>query len=262
MPPSIHLAVPTHSETITTATAVTLLDFKDLAAARGVEVRVHFHSAPVISDLRNVIVADFLAGTADLLFMLDADQGLDAETIWRMVESGYLVVGCIYPRRNFRWAEVPANLSSSDMTRIVYHAMRFVGTLVVRPDGRFDIRNGFARAEFVGTGALLIHRQALLTMQHSFPELKGQGFSEEDESPSRIQHNWGFFNPLVAARDGRNAGEDIAFCERWRRCGGEIWADVMSDTTHVGRYLFRGNYLDYLRYKGLVQLDSSGPKEE
>jgi hypothetical protein len=255
MPTSMYVAVPTHSETIHTCAAITLLDLMGSAHAKGVVVRVVFHSAPVISDLRNTIVADFLAGRDDILFMLDSDQGMPIQTIWRMLESGYPVVGCIYPRRNFRWSEVEPGLSSSDMTRILYQATRFVGKLEVRPDGSFEIRNGFARAESVGTGALLIRREALEIMKRHFPELKGQGFPEEDENLPRVENDWGFFNPLVAARDGRNAGEDIGFCERWRRCGGEIWADIVSDTVHLGRYPFRGNYLDYLRHKGVLKLN-------
>jgi hypothetical protein len=256
MPPSVYVAVPTHSETIAVCTAVALLDFRVLAAANGIETQVAFHSAPVISHLRNTIVADFLATSADAMFMLDADQGIEARTILRMLESGYPVVGCIYPRRTFRWSDVPADLSTGDMRRILYHAAHFVGELEVQPDGTFQIRDGFARAVSVGTGALVIRRNAIETMQSRFPELKGQGFPDEAENLPRAANNWGFFNPLVAATDGRNAGEDIGFCRRWRACGGEIWADVVSDTIHVGRYAHRGNYLDFLRCKGIVTVGS------
>ena len=61
--------------------ALTLLDLKGLAATNAVDASVVFHSAPVISDLRNTIVADFLEGNADVLLMLDSDQGLEARTI-------------------------------------------------------------------------------------------------------------------------------------------------------------------------------------
>src|SRR4051794_23711841 len=94
MPSKIYVAIPTLSETITTSTAITLLNLQALLTAKGIAVPIVFHSASVISDLRNTIVADFLAGDADMLFMLDSDQGLEAQTIWRMVESGYPVVGC------------------------------------------------------------------------------------------------------------------------------------------------------------------------
>ena len=80
MPNRIYLAVPTHSETLTINTAITLLEFQGLAIVRRIEARIHFHSSSVISDLRNTIVADFLVGNTGMLFMLDADQGIDART--------------------------------------------------------------------------------------------------------------------------------------------------------------------------------------
>ena len=104
-----------------------------------------------------------------------------------MLKSNYPVVGCMYPRRNFRWSEVQPGLSSSDMTRILYQALRFVGQLELKPDGSFDIRNGFARAVSVGTGALLIRREVLETMKGRFPELAGQGFPNEDENLPRAE---------------------------------------------------------------------------
>jgi hypothetical protein len=251
----MYICVPSHSETITFCTAVTLLEFKSLAGTRGLEVQEVFHSSPVISHLRNIMVADFLASGADVLFMLDSDQGLPPQTIWRMLESGHPVVGCIYPRRSFRWPDVPPDLSSSDMKHLLYHATHWVGEIEVRPDGSFQIHNGFARATSVGSGAMLIRRHVIEVMQARFPELKGQGFPNESENLPREAYNWGFFNQMVAATDGYNTGADIAFCVRWRNCGGEIWADIVSETVHVGRYQYRGNYLEYLRRKGVVQLN-------
>jgi flagellar hook-basal body protein len=55
---------------------------------------------------------------------------------------------------------------------------------------------------------------------------------------------------LVQATDGRNAGEDIGFCQRWLDCGGEIWADFVTGTTHVGRFPFSGSYWEHLQALG------------
>ena len=79
--PRVYLAVPTHSNTITVEAAITTLEFTQLAMQRGAVVQTVFYSASIISHLRNMIVADFLAGDFSHLFMLDADQGLPAPTM-------------------------------------------------------------------------------------------------------------------------------------------------------------------------------------
>lgn len=248
----LYLAIPTHSGTIATQTAITLLELQALAGS-ALTIRFAFHSASVISDLRNVIVADFLAGGFDDLFMLDSDQGLSPHMILRMLQAGFPVTGCLYPRRNYFWSNVRSGESTDQLDRVLKQAMRFVGELLPDPDGQIRIVNGFAKARYVGGGAMLIRRRVLEQMMLAFPELAGKGFSNEDENSQRAAFNWGFFNPIHDEASGRNLGEDVSFCERWRSgCNGEIQAEVTVDCEHVGRQVFRGNYLDHLRAQDVL----------
>lgn len=247
------VAVPTHSYSITVETALTLLNLQTLAHQQGMEVRVTFHSASIISQLRNTIVADFLASDATDLFMLDSDQGLNAHLILHMLNSPFPVAGVLYPRRNFAWSQYSPERPVQGIGDVLLQGYRFVGSVLPDEQGKLVVRDGFVRAEAVGTGALLIRREALDLLRQRYPELHGQGFPVQDETLGRAEHNWGFFNPLVKAQDGRNAGEDIGFCQRWRDCGGELWADVSQDTVHVGRFVFQGNWLAHASALGLIK---------
>jgi len=51
-----------------------------------------------------------------------------------------------------------------------------------------------------------------------------------------------YFQPAVF--DGERKGEDIAFCKRWRKTGGDIWLLVDAPLTHEGPYTFSGSYRD------------------
>lgn len=250
--PRIYLAVPTHSYTVTVETTVSILDFTIAAMQRGMDVQTVFHSASIISHLRNMVVADFLAGDFTHLFMLDADQGLPVSLIFKMLDSGHPVVGALYPRRNFAWQQVDLQKAHQGVPDVLHQGLRFVGELLQDANGQLTVADGLARARSIGTGAMLIRREALERMRTHFPELHGQGFPDEDENLPRAPHNWGFFNPLVKSADGRNAGEDIGFCQRWRDCGGEIWADFVTSTTHVGRFPYAGSYWEHLQARGLT----------
>jgi len=79
---------PHPQQNISVQTAVTLLDVQSALQGQW-DVQVRFHSASVISDLRNLIAAHFLASDRDVLFMLDADQG------YRCLPSGECLIPAI-----------------------------------------------------------------------------------------------------------------------------------------------------------------------
>ncbi|MEK7346773.1 MAG: hypothetical protein AAB176_13920 [Pseudomonadota bacterium] len=248
----LYLAVPTHSHTVTVETAITLLELTRVLPQRGMAVQTVFHSASMISHLRNTIVADFLASDATHLFMLDADQGLPPELVLRMLDCGHPLVGALYPRRNFSWAQidlaqVPQAEAQAQADVLRRQAQRFVGEVLLDAQGQLTVIHGFARARSIGGGAMLIRREVIERLCTHYPELHGTGFPDEDENLPRAAHNWGFFNPLVKHLDGRNAGEDVGFCQRWTDMGGEIWAEVMTDTVHVGRQPVSGNLWTHLQ---------------
>jgi hypothetical protein len=245
----IYLAVPTHSHTLTVETALTLLDMVQLAASHHAQVKVVFHSASIISHLRNTVVADFLAGDDTHLLMLDSDQGVNARVIYQMLDFDRPVVGMIYPRRNWAWQQCDLKQART-VSELLAQGLRFVGSPLLDAQGQFHVQGDFARASSLGTGVMLIQRQVFDILRQKFPELHGQGFPEEDENLPRVANNWGFFNPLVKAHDGINAGEDVGFCHRWLACGGELWANVSKDSVHVGRYPFSGNLLTHLQSLG------------
>ncbi len=43
--------------------------------------------------------------------------------------------------------------------------------------------------------------------------------------------------------------EDLAFCCRWRMCGGDVWAAIGHTIEHVGLYSYKANYIEYLQQK-------------
>ena len=221
-----------------------LLAAQQLALERGGIFQFHGESGAEIDVVRNMIVAQFLRSDADMLLMLDADQGVPADVLARMIDLNKPVVGCVYPRRAFHWRGVEPG-SAEDLGQLLYRAYRFVGFLEEDESGRATIINGFAKAEHVGTGIFLVRREAFETLMRQYPGLKGRGFNEDQLPGFAADERWGFFN-RIEQEDGAPISEDISFCRRWRQGGGEIWAEVTANTTHVGLHEFNGNYLDFL----------------
>lgn len=246
----LFVAVPSHTQTLSSETVASLLGLQAACIARGWGFAFEVFSGAVIHEVRNAMSGWFLRGGWDAMLMLDADQGVRPETVVRMVEQGGPVVGAFYPRRIFDWSAVRAG--EADMTRARLQATPFVGVLE-GASGTFEMTDGFARAKFVGTGVLLLRRSAFERLQAACPELNGRGFKTETSFPADAP-NWGFFNVAVDSATGQVLGEDYAFCQRYREAGGEIWADVVSKVVHVGRHVFEGSFLDHLMAKAEVDL--------
>jgi hypothetical protein len=239
---SLLAAVPSHSGSIVVEGAATLVDVQAMVLKRGGSFRFHHESGATISLVRNAIVAEFLASGADLLLMLDADQAVHPGTIARMIDLQKPFVGCIYPQRRYDWSR--ANLATAKSTeQLVAQSLRYVGWLVADAHGQSTVIDGCAPAEHVGTGILLLRREVFLRLMGDFPELQGRGFGEDAYPQYNGGGRWGFFNPLEN-EEGVPLSEDISFCRRWRQIGGEIWADVMDTTVHVGRHPFAGSLSD------------------
>ena len=260
MAEDLMVIVPTHSGTVTTETTATLVTLATLMAARGGRMSLDFYSGALITQTRNAMVADFLSSNAQALLMLDADQGLDAAALARLIDLKKPVVGCLYPRRVYDWSSLRAR-DGMAADEVQAQIARFVGELVsTRGDAlEFDVVDGYARALTVGTGAIVIRREAFDGLRARFPELEGQGFDPQMFTGERFAQNWGFFNTLSAAQAGVNLSEDFSFCHRWRvGCGGEIWADITSPSQHVGRHVVSGSYLDHLRLAGEAEFREAG----
>ena len=235
------VGIPCHSGSVVVQCASTLLAALEIVKEREGAFSFYHYGGAVISPVRNAIAAEFLRSDADLLFMLDSDQGIRRDTLERMIDLNQPVVGCLYPMRRYNWTNIHLEAGQADSDLIRNQALTFVGCLEADENGEIKVVDGFARADHVGTGAMMVRRAAFETLMANFPELQGCGFGN-DTYPN-LEPNWGFFNP-VFREDGLPLSEDISFCRRWRQTGGAIWADVVGSTTHAGLHSFTGSYMD------------------
>jgi hypothetical protein len=234
------VGIPSHSGTIVMDCASTLLMAQKIAMARGGSFEFRYHSGATISLVRNAMVAEFLRSDSEILLMLDSDQAIGRVGIERLIDLDKPVVGCLYPMRRYNWDRVKRP-TEEDPALVTAQALEFVGYLQTDENGKASVENGFARAEHVGTGVMLVRRQVFEQLMTHFPELEGVGFGP-DAYPD-LSPNWGFFNPLTTEL-GLPLSEDISFCRRWRTIGGEIWADLATNVAHIGQHTFRGNYIN------------------
>ena len=234
-------AVPSHNGTIVLEGTQTLLQAQHLVLSRGGSFQLHYVMGTTISIVRNAIVDAFLQSEADLLLMLDSDQAISPEGFAKMIDLNQPVVGCMYPRRRYNWANVRLD-TVTNIDQVLYQASEYFGSLALDEKGEAQFVNGFARAEYAGTGILLLRREVFHQLMKHFPELKGRGLGRDAYPEGHGGQRWGFFNEMQN-EEGITLTEDISFCRRWRQTGGEIWIDGASEVLHIGRAVHSGNFL-------------------
>ncbi len=196
-----------------------------------------------VSEARNYLVTRFFDKTdATHLLFIDADMGFPAKLVTDMLAIAKPVVGVIAPKRQIDLKRL-ADLARSepDTGRAIAKAHEFV---VRRLPSAGTPRNGFVEVEACGGGIVLIERSCIAALLRRAPEMSDEAGKGRTPLTRDLPRLIRAFDPVVRD-DGARLSEDFAFCHRWRRlCGGEIWASVSHQITHVGLHHFAARYSD------------------
>ncbi len=184
-----------------------------------------------IVDARNCMLTWWYDATDyDHLLMVDNDMQFAADLVFKMIQHDKPITGVIYSKR-----QVPDNREPWSI---------IVGT----PEaGEQEIINGFQKWKYVGAGVLLIKRHVVTDMLKKIPNLSDNidPGSHKRTGVTRIIRAF----DEIRLDNGVKLSEDNSFCERWRQCGGEIWAGVDYPIGHIGKFNYCINAAELLGLK-------------
>jgi hypothetical protein len=226
-PTGILICVPAMGQQMCAATALSLYTTAQFLASKNIHNRMTWYAAADIEDIRNLFVTAWYDGHPEFSHMLfvDADMGFEPELIRDFLRFDKPLMGVLYAKR-----KMPASI---------------VGTV---PEGHTidDVVHGFIPATGLGCGVMLIAREVITTMLEKMPELSDPIPSSLAEATPDMKLTR-IIRAFDKIRDGNmRLSEDMAFCHRWRECGGEIWANVNHKISHVGPFDFA------IRYGGVL----------
>jgi hypothetical protein len=189
-----------------------------LTAARIPNQFIWFSMADVV-EVRNVFLTLWYDAYPQFshMLMVDNDMHFSPYLVRDMIKFGKPLTGCFYSRR-----EMPPT--------IIGHTL----------DGEPEIRDGFQKVKHMGGGVLLIKRDVVTQMLKKIPEvndLRDVGTLGKTGVTRMIR---GF--DRMHDDNGSYLSEDFAFCERWRQCGGEVWASISQPIGHIGPFNFCVQY--------------------
>lgn len=228
----ITVCLPAYGNTLSLATFNTCSALQQMFMTKGIRGAMCAFSYPEVSEARNILLTgwyDSIPESTHLLFV-DSDMGFSPEVVVDLLTFNEPMVGALYTRKI-----IPPQWAASGL------GDKFV-----------ERRGDFMKVAGLGMGCFLIRRDAIDTMLAKMPEISDTRINfhaaKEMLTGGRIIRAFdGFDNP-----DDRTAGrlsEDLAFCTRWRQCGGDVWASINHTIEHVGLYSYRANYLEIITAK-------------
>ena len=229
MPKSVFTFIPAFGNMVSTTTMMTTHSILQKLAEKGINGSLSALSFPDIAELRSMVLTIWYDAmpNVDYLLFIDADMGFAADLVLDMVLFDEPIVGTIYPHRKMPVSWVGSGDGSPTTAR----------------------RGNFMKVEGVGMGCTLIRRDVVSVMLAKMPELvdnrlkmhPAQGILASAGCNRIIRA----FEKLDIADRGL-VSEDLSFCIRWHRCGGEVWAAINYNISHVGMYDYQGNYLQHV----------------
>ena len=227
----ITIGLPAYGNHLSIATLNTTVSLLQTFMGKGIQGAMAAFSYPDVAEARNILLTgwyDTVPNSTHLLF-IDSDMGFDPQVVMDFLTFNEPMVGALYTRKC-----IPVQWAASGLG-----------------DTHAERRGDFMKVAGLGMGCFLIRRDAIDIMLEKMPELSDTRMkyhAAKEMLPNRIIRAFdGFDNP-----DDRAAGrmsEDLAFCCRWRQCGGDVWAAIGHTIEHVGNYAYKANYLQDLAAK-------------
>lgn len=229
-----------------------MMSLASLCTTYGIRLRSIMLTDSLVTRARNRCVDMFKAMTDspdDKLMFIDADIQFNAPDILRLMMLDRDMVGALYPLKQINWRRAkniiqrnpdydPQELPKA-CTDYVFNFKYPEGTT----SGKVDLGEP-TEVRDIGTGFVMIKR-------HVFTDIEDAGMAksyvpcmnEEVFNDLKVYDHFpcGIDTELVGSGEGNYISEDWAFCRRWQKIGGKVYACPWMKLTHYGPMAFEGD---------------------
>ncbi len=202
--------------------------YRSILSTRKHQIRLYFNSNDsLISRVRNVHISLFLHQYTECDYFMSWDS--DIETLNTFVENNIFdkliehdkdFIGGLYAVKK------PGSIKCSSIS--------------MNSNDDIQFNSGIIPMRWLSSGCWMIKRSAVEKMANAYPELIYDG---DDNASGHIMH--GLYIPFIYEMTPEEfpnidkpfkkyLSEDWACCARWRKIGGEIWADTSIVLKHYG----------------------------
>ena len=191
----------------------------------------------IITEARDLFTHMFLNSGCDYLLFVDADQSFKPEDIVEMMKEDKDIIGGVVPKKRINWTSVAeAAKYGVSPEMLSKFSGEFNLALIPGQDQPEDFTKSF-EVSHIGTGMMLIKRSVFEKLKEHVREYTYSGVGVLGANAGdKMYEYW----KTDISDNGTLMGEDVNFCNMWRKIGGKVYAAPYAKTTHVGSYIFEG----------------------
>ena len=236
----LFVAIPCFGGKIESRTTEALLRLHHYCIDNDIAINHNFlNNSAIITEARNELVAMFLESDSTHFLFIDADIEFPLSAFKRAVRADKDVFCVPYPSKKFHWNFYKPELGESS----AYWFQTMFDTTK-----EFVLEDGVMEIDRAPTGFMMIKRQVFEMMKEKMPELR-YTMLRSMNGEMKQRDLWGFFD-LGKTENGGRVGEDYAFCDRWKACGGRIYASLIDKMAHIGNHSYEGAAIDKFNVQG------------
>jgi hypothetical protein len=246
-PYTILVATPVHSD-VSMHYAQSLLHLQKWCFHNKVRIGFQLMKSSLITQGRNMCVAEFLKKEFTHLLFIDSDIAFNEGAVGRLIEANKDVISIPYPLKDMNWDKGFKMIqegkikSALDLKNKAFYRYPFK---VPDPEN-IKIQNKVIEVTHSPTGFMMIKREVFEKMIIAYPNLRIDQDQLVNGKVEKLGHMWNFFDTLFDPEKRTYLGEDFAFCKRWRDIGGTCHAWIGDYITHVGEHQYTSRFADEL----------------
>lgn len=211
---TVMLASPSHDGKVDVWHASALSETSKIGLVNNINViAVYMSYDALVQRARNDIIQMAHESKVDDLVFIDCDQDWNPADFFKLLSHDVPVVGAAVPKK-------------SDVEQ---YNVRLLGKWQV-------LDNGLAIVDGVGTGFLRLRKDAIEKIVDA---------SDTYQQPHKNKPTPNVFE--VKVENGELIGEDITFCNKWKKLGGEVYLDPTINVAHSGSKRWIGNFYDWIK---------------
>jgi hypothetical protein len=254
----IYVATPVHSECSIHYTQA-LLKFQQCCMMNGIMVSFSLLKSSLVTQGRNLCVANYLSDPVKYTHMLFIDSDIDFkfDTIMKMLKFDKEVIATPYPMKHIHWEQIWERLQAGKIKN-KDELMRSGFIYPIKMDGLMDenkkeitITNGLMEVSHAPTGCMLIKRQVFDKMIKAYPDDRIDQATIVNGEAKTNPYMYNFFDTVHDPESKKYYGEDFGFCRKWTAIGGKCYCYIDDFITHVGEYQYNGRLKDNLEFKSV-----------
>jgi hypothetical protein len=241
---SILVCTPVHNECSIHYTQA-LLEFQIACMQRNILVSFLLLKSSLVTQGRNLCVANFLNEKYSHLLFIDADIDFNSKTIFKMLELDKEVIAVPYPMKTLNWDRI-YQLKENIKDSKELSQTGFTYPIKVHDRENIKVKDDVMEVTHAPTGCMLIKRQVFDKMIEKYPELRISQPTIMNGEAKDKENLWNFFDTYHDLENKKYYGEDFGFCKKWTDIGGKCYCYIGDYITHIGEYQYSGRFKDEL----------------